>query len=475
MHNVSLGRIMVVDDEVEVITLLHDFLSELGYEVVVYTSCKAALEALKEKKFDLLLTDLIMPDMDGICFFQSAQKIDPLLVCIMITGHGTIKTAVEATKSGVFDYITKPPDWKTLQPLLSRAMELRRLRKSEAQYRGIVEDQTELICRCLPDGVILFVNEVFCQFFGKTREELTGQSYESLMPSEDYKRLKEHLGTLNKENPVALIELQMILPGDKVRWMQWTNRAIFDEKGNITEFQSVGRDITDRKQIEEDLRRSHDQLRTFAKWLSEAEEHERQRITQELHDQVGQNLTALGINLGMLRNQVSDRLTYEIEFRLGDSIRLLEDIGKRIRDLMADLRPSELDDYGLMAAVRWYSDQFSKRTKLSIIVHGEERIPRLPSEVEINLFRITQEVLTNVAKHAKASRIHIHLDAVDGNTRLTIIDNGIGFDPVGFKHAGERSGWGLLNIRERAFAIGGKLIVESEPGKGTKVVIEIQK
>lgn len=244
---------MVVDDEVAVMSLLRDFLSELGYEVAGYTSCREALKALKEQEFDLLLTDLIMPDMDGITFFQSAQKIDPLLVCIMITGYGTIKTAVEATKSAVFDYITKPPDWKTLQPLLSRALELRRLRKSEAQYRGIVEDQTELICRCRPDGTIIFVNEVFCQLLGKTRDELIGQSYESL------------------------------LPGDKIRWMQWTNRAVFNEKGNITEFQSVGRDITDRKQIEEDLRRSHDELRTFAKYLSEAEEHERQRIAKELH------------------------------------------------------------------------------------------------------------------------------------------------------------------------------------------------
>ena len=589
---------MVVDDEVEVMSLLRDFLSELGYEVAGYTSCREALKALEEQEFDLLLTDLIMSDMDGITFFQSAQKADPFLVCIMITGHGTIKTAVEATKSGVFDYITKPPDWKTLQPLLSRAMELHRLRKSEAQYRSIVEDQTEFICRCNPEGTLSFVNEAYCRYFGKTRDELIGQSYLPFIPVEDHERLKKHITGLSKENPVAVIENRVIAPDGAIRWQQSTNRALFDERGCIVELQSIGRDITERryveeklkeseekyrllvehaneaivvaqdgllkyanqraliitgysseelvsnpfielvhpddkkmvfdnygkrlkgevlpdvyafrivskngrikwveisavvftwegrpatlnflsditerKKAEEELKKSHEQLRNFAKRLAEAEEIERQKIARELHDQVGQNLTALGINLGILRNQLSDTLTEQTDARLNDSMGILEETAKRIRDVMSDLRPSVLDDYGLMAAIRWFSERISQRTGLTINVAYQDTKVDLPSETEITLFRIAQELLTNITKHAKATEVSIRLDSMDGKVQFVIVDNGVGFDPAALKKIGE-SRWGLLNVRERTDAIAGILTIASRPGQGTRVVIEVKK
>jgi two-component system sensor histidine kinase UhpB len=475
MNNAESGRILVVDDETEVITVLCNFLSELGYEAVGYTSGKDALDAFKEKDFDLLMADLIMPEMDGITLIKSAQAGDPNLVSLIITGHGTIQTAVEAMKIGAFDYITKPLDWKMLRPIVSRAMEIRRLRKSEERYRTIVEDQTELICRWHPDGTITFVNEVYCRYFNKSCQELTGRTFEQFIPSEDHKELKKEIAALNKENPVSLIEHRVILPDGEVRWQSWTNRVILDEQGNIIEIQSVGRDITVRKLAEENLRISHEQLRALTKRLSEAEEKERQRIARELHDQVGQNLTALGINLNMLRDQLYGQLTSETDARFNDSIGLLEETTRRIRDVMADLRPSVLDDYGLIAAIRWYSDQFSKRTGLNIAVHGEELIPRLPSEAEITLFRITQEVLTNVAKHAMAENVTVTLKEVFRAISLIIVDDGVGFDPALLRRSSDKNGWGILNIQERAESIGGKLTVESRPGEGTAVIIEMRR
>ncbi len=475
MTNTQLGRIIIVDDEIDVMTPLCEFLSELGYEVMGYMSAKDALKALKQKDFDLLLADLIMPEMDGITLLKAAREIDPYLVCIIITGKGTVETAVEAMKEGAFDYITKPVNWKILRPIVSRALEVRLLRKSEGKYRAIIEDQTELICRWRPDGTITFVNEVCCRYFNKPCQELIGHTFRQFIPAEDYEEWKKHFTALNKENPVAVTEHRVILPIGEIRWQQWTNRAIFDEQGNIVEFQSVGQDITERVRADEELRISRDQLRELTKRLSEAEENERHRIAHELHDQVGQNLTALGINLNMLHNQLSDKVTVEIDSRLNDSMKILEETAKRIRDVITDLRPSVIDDYGLMAAIRWYSDQFSKRTKLNISVHGEELIPRLPLEVEIALFRIAQEVLTNVAKHAMAGKVTISLLEEAGKARMVITDDGVGFESTGFYLSKEKNGCGLLNIRERAEALGGKLIIESEPKKGTQVVVEIKR
>jgi len=263
MNNAHLGRVMIVDDDTEIITIFRNFLTEDGYDAEGYTSCKDALDVLKMRDFDLLLTDLFMPEIDGITLLKAAHEIDPNLICIVITGHGTIQTAVEAIRAGAFDYTTKPLDWKMLRLILSRALEIRRLKKSEEKYRAIVEDQTDLIYRCRPDGTIIFINEIFCRYFGKKLEEVIEQSYPPFIPTEEYEKLKRHLYTLNKENPVALIEHHIVMPGGKIRWLQWTNRAIFNEQGNIIEFQSVGRDITDRKLAEDALMESEEKYRVL--------------------------------------------------------------------------------------------------------------------------------------------------------------------------------------------------------------------
>jgi len=243
-------RILIVDDEIDVLVPLRDFLTELGYEVAGYVSAKDALEALKEKDFDLLLTDLVLPEIDGISLLKTVRKLAPYVTCIVITGQGTIESAVEAMKVGAFDYITKPLDWKVLGQMVSRATELTRLRKSEEKYRAIVEDQTELICRWRPGGVITFVNEVICRYFGIPCDELIGSTCERFLPPEDYEELKKKVAILNRENPVAFMEHKVIMPDGKIRWCQWSNRALFDEQGRVVEFQSVGHDITERKRAE---------------------------------------------------------------------------------------------------------------------------------------------------------------------------------------------------------------------------------
>lgn len=127
------------------------------------------------------------------------------------------------------------------------------LRESEARYRAIVEDQTELICRFLPDGTLTFVNEAYCHYFGKKREDLIGSSFRPLILEGDRTFVEEQLTSLSLENPVVTYEHRIILPDGQIRWQQWTNRAIFDERGCFIEFQSVGHDITEWVRAEEQL------------------------------------------------------------------------------------------------------------------------------------------------------------------------------------------------------------------------------
>ncbi len=216
-------------------------------------------------------------------------------------------------------------------------------------------------------------------------------------------------------------------------------------------------------------------MRALAAQLNEVEEKERKELVRELHDQVGQNLTALGINLNIILTEMSGKEIDIIRPRLEDSLMLLGQTTERIRNLMSDLRPSLMDDYGLMAVIRWYGGQFATRTGISVTVQGEELDPRLNQNVETTLFRIVQEALNNVAKHAGAKKVAITLTEINRQIGLTVADDGRGFDPERIYLSPEQPGWGIISMRERAEAIGGTLRVETDPEKGTRVIIKVKR
>jgi signal transduction histidine kinase len=152
---------------------------------------------------------------------------------------------------------------------------------------------------------------------------------------------------------------------------------------------------------------------------------------------------------------------------------LIENIGHLVRGIMSDLRPPVLDEYGLTAALRWQCSLFSKRTGIEVDQRAVDPSLKLPPEVQPALFRIAQEALTNIAKHAKASRVTVELRNADGRTRLVVSDNGRGFRPPGGPIGKAVSGWGLTIMRERALSIGGSFRLDSAPGKGTRILVEI--
>ncbi len=240
------------------------------------------------------------------------------------------------------------------------------------------------------------------------------------------------------------------------------------------------RDITERKRAEEALQQHTERLRALTAQMAEVAEDERQRLARELHDQVGQNLTALGINLNIIRTQLPAEAATLLRSRLDDSQSLVEQTAERIRDVMANLRPPVLDDYGLVAALHWYAEQFARRTDISVAVEGEDAVPRLAAHVENALFRIAQEALTNVAKHAQATQVTVTVEVDGGSLRLIVADDGLGFDPSTTirAHLAEPDGgrgWGLLNMTERAEAVGGRCRIESDPRRGTQVVVEVNR
>ncbi len=233
------------------------------------------------------------------------------------------------------------------------------------------------------------------------------------------------------------------------------------------------RDITERVKAEEALQHQAERLRALTARLGEVADAERQRLARELHDQVGQNLTALGINLNIVRTQIPEGSAAPVHSRLDDSLYLVEQTTERIRDVMADLRPPMLDDYGLVAALHWYGQQFARRTNIAIAVDGDGPGPRPATRVENALFLIAQEALTNVAKHAQAQQVAVTVEANNEALRLVILDDGVGFDPDRLTEPDGGPGWGLLTMKERAESVGGSCRIESAPGQGTRVIVEM--
>jgi signal transduction histidine kinase len=216
-----------------------------------------------------------------------------------------------------------------------------------------------------------------------------------------------------------------------------------------------------------ELRESREGLKHLSRRLIEAEENERRNINRELHDRIGQNLAAVNLNLGMIRSQLPGEALQVVGPRVDDAQLLLGDTMSHVRNLMAELRPAALDDYGLVAALRTYAAEYSKRFGTGVGVSGSDPVPRLPLPAEIALFRIAQEALNNVAKHARATRVDVRLAEAGESVVLSITDNGTGFDASQQRMA--KPSWGMTTMRERAEAVGATLTVDSTPGRGTRI------
>jgi len=256
------------------------------------------------------------------------------------------------------------------------------------------------------------------------------------------------------------------------RFMETHAAPFREEASGETRLLGVTRDITDRKRAEEKASRYARDVSSLLDRLIGTQESERRRLADDLHDLIGQNLTALGIELSALKARLPPEARSEAAPRLDAMGALIDGTIEAIRGVMTELRPPALEEFGLMAALRWHASSFGKRTGMKTAVSASPRDIRLPKDAELALFRIVQEALTNAAKHSGGTSVEIDLRAEGGRVKLEVRDDGRGFpDPVGARLE-RRGGWGLPAMRERAEAHGGSVRIEF-PGRGTRVVVEI--
>lgn len=348
-----------------------------------------------------------------------------------------------------------------------------RLRCSEERYRMVVDDQTEVISRFRGDGTFTFVNDVYCRFFGKSAEELVGSRWHPVAHADDRPHIELQLAALGPGNPVVVIENRVRSGRGQMHWMQFVNRGFFDADGRLLEIQSVGRDISDRRETEAALRHAHqelqrrvDQLRQLAMEATRAEERERRAIAHELHDDLGQLLHVAKLKLDALARRVPKAavpLAGELDALLGDASRM-------VRSLTSQLRPPVLDDLGLVAALHWLAEEMERLHGIDVTTEVDCAVTAVAPEQSAIVFRTVRELLFNVAKHAGVAAARLAIRCSEGRLLVTVADSGVGMADIEATLV-SRHGHGLASVRERIGFLGGSMAVSSAPGMGTSVTL----
>jgi signal transduction histidine kinase len=253
----------------------------------------------------------------------------------------------------------------------------------------------------------------------------------------------------------------------KVIYSEWYNSVLRDEQGNVITILSFVHNVTERKKAEKTLQQSYEEIRLLTEHLQNIREEERTYIAREIHDELGSHLTVLKMDVSWLKKKLNDA-GESIKQKIRDLIDMLDATVKSVRRISSELRPNLLDNLGLPAAIEWHLKEFEKRSGMKIIFNEPEEELNVPHSIKNCMFRIFQESLTNVARHAEAKKVKVELLQKNDELILRIEDDGKGFDK---EKAAEKQTLGILGMRERATMMGGNYEINSVPGKGTTVTV----
>jgi two-component system, NarL family, sensor histidine kinase UhpB len=312
---------------------------------------------------------------------------------------------------------------------------------------------------------IVFANRAAERLFGSDRPIVGQELYDLLLPNSHAELRLQVARALAGEPEVALVHGHIARHDGSAREVEIALAALPDHGG--TTVQLVVSDVTQRRREAAELRHSRESLRRLSTSVVEAREEERRRIARELHDELGQRLTALKMDLSSLQQLGGRASRHE---RVEGMLAMLDDTLASVRRISSDLRPMMLDDLGLNAAIEWLARDASRRLGIEVTVQLAENEEPVDDRVATAVFRMVQEALTNVARHARATHAQIALRRHDGELELTVEDNGMGFPQRALQRDGS---FGLMGMRERASMLGGRLEFDNPPGKGARLRVRL--
>jgi PAS domain S-box-containing protein len=357
---------------------------------------------------------------------------------------------------------------QAMQELMRRTEAERALHESEALITLIIDSVPARISYVGTDGCYHFVNRSYEERFGLPREEIVGRSLAEFFGDDFVAGISDEVAAVLAGREV-MFERSLTTGTGSEECVRISYVPHTDGDGQVLGFIAQVFDITEHKRIERELRAKQQELSALAVELSLAEERERRRIAGELHDQVGQNLILANFMLHSLSESLADRGQSE------SCREVCRIVGKTIEDLRSlsfQLSPPLLSTMGLAPALGWLGAKLGADYHLTVELTDDEQPKPLSDEIRVTIFKAVRELLINIAKHARTGRARVALQRVEDRIRVTVEDEGVGFDVAGVNlNSSGKGGFGLYNVRQRIEYLGGVLSVESTPGGGTRTTI----
>jgi PAS domain S-box-containing protein len=488
------GRVLLVEDNAD----MRDYLKRLllpHYDVTAAANGQEALDLASAHPPDLVLSDIMMPVLDGLGLLQ-ALRADPAtstLPIILLSARAGEEARVEGLAARADDYLVKPFTARELLARVEVHLSLSHMRKQEAQreretielkraqeelernestIRALLDSATQSVVSVNADREIVLVNGNTEKMFGYSREELVGQPLEMLVPEGSRGRHAEHHRAYFANMESRPMGIGLNLEGrrkDGTHFPVEIALSAIDTPAGKCAVAFVS-DITQRRRLEQAAQAHAQEVRALAASLLTAQEEERRRVSRELHDQVCQQLASLAIDIGGLAaDQVAEDEQHRLKLKALQA-RIVK-ASEETRHIAYELHPSVLDDLGVVASLQSLCKDFSERAKDIELEFTDIALPgSIPREVASCLYRVAQEGLQNIAKHANAKHVSVALTLQQGAVVLTITDDGVGFNPEAVKG---RGGLGLIGMAERTRMVNRKLSIAAQPSHGTRMALAV--
>lgn len=490
--NQDIAQVLILEDEPSQLQTLTEILQDEGFGVIGCPNAAEALATLEQDKVTVAIVDLCLPDISTLELLQALEPWSDRVSIIVNTAYGSYETAREAVNLGAFAYVEKAGDPEQLVRQVHRAIQERlkryaeeleqavaertqdleqaneRLRESEEKYRSIFEIAACLITSVKEDGTIVDCNGRVEQVLGYTRDEVIGHSMAKIIHPDDLPKAQASLEQILTQGYSYNEEYRMVRKDGQCIDVCINSSALRDSQGRLARTVCLIDDVTERKRTEESLIDYQKQLKVLASDVTLTEERLRRSVATALHDQISQSLAMSKVKVGSLRATVQDQAVMET---LGE---IADDIGQALletRSLTSHLSYPTLNVLGYEKAVeKWLSEEIERRYDIYTQFTDDGREKPLCEDVASVLFRGVRELLMNVIKHARATRIGVDILREGDSIFTTVRDNGVGCDPdTVMRHS---DGFGLLSIQEALERLGGRLAIESPEHKGLRITMQ---
>jgi PAS domain S-box-containing protein len=476
--------LLIIEDSEDDALLLVGCFKRAGYQVDFQRveNALSTREAMRSRHWDAILSDHSMPGFNALAALELMQELQLDRPFIIVSGVIDEETAIAAMRAGAHDYLSKDR-LDRLVPAVEREMReaknrserraaLDAVQESEARFRSLVANIPGMVFQLLQSrekGLhFLYVSEGSVPLLGLTPDELTAKPglFFDAIQGEDRPSFDAALSLSASNLSLVNWDGRIVAGSGQEKWINLRSAPRQVSNGEV-QWEGIVSNITQSKQIENELRESRAQLAELSSHLEAAKEEERERIARDIHDELGGMLVAIKIEASLLSSKLpGDPL--QLRRRVRGIEGLIDEAIAMAGRVARELRPGILKDFGLAAAIECQADDFAQRVGLGCDTSGIKHDCDPDEKTSLALFRVLQEALTNVAKHAHATWVGIRLGLDDGKLVLEIADNGRG---ISAEDLNKSKSFGLRGIRERMLGLGGTLELAKHSPQGTRVIL----